>query len=497
MTSDPKEELGPDKLTTDQALEIFSSEEAPMPQRRRALSVLVGNKYLPKNAEEALIEKGLWNLVIRARGDTSLSDSDRLMALAECIRFAQVVKKQASAVSDFLQPIFGEEPLPPLALLAEADDRLNVARAFASAPNAPWITKWLARAIADEETGEKARAELLLGLVKRSDSLAAALSQIVRAYETCKPLTDSPGDTLGRRLTRTLSAWRDVLRDSELPVGNGLGTALYELLALPLSEHGRPQQEKVQLELCEEALLTVHDSVRTRISLAADPDIYKVTAYCRRLFGGRDWPTALRSPLQRLIADVSETILLLGRQGQRDQTLLEQLQVLCNTGEQARTVARRLAQEHTELPEPVRDWLNLGHIRAINQASAEIREAAQGSADGSIGLALAESRQLRARRDILEQPLLTTLDLYEPTLLSATEDLIAGVQALTVFVEQVAQLRGVTLLGVPGEELEVDAKFFDIAGSHPRLRMQVKKPAVVKLRVDGSLGDVLVRGIVA
>lgn len=496
MNQEAKTGKAQEKMKIEQALSTFSSEVVEMSERRRALSVLIGEKWLPKQADDASIQIGLRQLLLRARNDVVVTETDRLMAMAECIRFSMVVKKQAVSVTSSLASVFDSQPLPPMSLLADADDRLNMARAAATAPNLPWVVDWLARSIAEEETGEKARGELLAGLVARSATLADAMKLLVKAYEPIRPTTEVPGDTVARRLTRTLAAWRDVLRESELAAGDGLGTAMYELLALPLAENGKPQQEKVQLELCEEALLTVHDSVRTRISLAADPAVYKLVAYCRRLCGGRSWPSELRRPLQRLVADISETIVLLGRQGQRDQGMLEQLQVLCDTGDQARAVARQLAQTHAELPENVRDWLNLGHVRVQNEVSAEIKEAAQSNADASIGLTLAEVRQLMTRRDSLERPLHITLDLYEPSLLSATEELLTGVKALSVMVEQVAQLRDLEVLGQPGDEIEVDPKYFDVASGHPKRIMQVKHPAIVKLRPDGTVGDVLIRGLV-
>lgn len=136
---------------------------------------------------------------------------------------------------------------------------------------------------------------------------------LVKAYEPIKPTTEVPGDTVARRLTRTLAAWRDVLRESELAAGDGLGTAMYELLALPLAENGKPQQEKVQLELCEEALLTVHDSVRTRISLAADPAVYKLVAYCRRLYGAHG--EEIMANLARSIRPLKEILFQKGSLG--------------------------------------------------------------------------------------------------------------------------------------------------------------------------------------
>jgi len=493
MTEKPKISVAESaKFGIPEALAIFASAEASMAERRSALSILIGEKFLPKQADDPGVTAGRTHLLRLTQ--QAEAPQEQLQAIAECVRLCQVVKRWAADVVTDLQPAFTQE-LPPMNGLTEADDRLNLARAC-SVMSAAWLPAWLARAIAEEETGEKPRAELLAALLSRSASLSEAMQWLLTAFVTLEPLTESPGDTVARRLTRTLVVWREALRESELDGGQGLGVGLHELLALPLSNVGKPQVEKVQLDLCQEALLAVHDSVRTRISLAADPDVYKVVSYCKRLCGGRSWPKTLEKTVQRLVGDVSEALLLLGRQGQRDQALLMQLQVLTNTTDQARRVAQRLAEQHPELPEPVRDWLIYGRIRQIVTASASAEDAANSNADETLGLSLYAARQLRKVRDSLSAPLKEMLDIYEPTLLPATQDLLDRVQALVVLVNQAASLRRLELYGTPGEEVEVSPKFFDVIGKVPRQRMTVRQPAVVRLKSDQTVGEVVVRGLV-
>ncbi len=380
-------------------------------------------------------------------------------------------------------------------LLTEADDRLNLARACAQM-SAPWLPAYLADSIANEETGEKARAEMIVALLNQSANLGNALHRLVAAFESLRPSTEAPGDTVARRLTRTLSSVRNALLESELEAGEELGKALYELLAIPLSIVGKPQEEKVQLDLSREALLAVHDIVRTRISVVADSQMYRVVDYCRKLCGGRSWPDDLRKPRERLIIDVTEALVLLGRQGQHDQSLLAQLDVLCNHPERARSVARDLAARHPEVHEDVRYWLEHGRMRVTRQASESAIEAAASNADESIGQALQAARQARLLRDSLREPLASNLEIYEPSLAPATHELLDRVQVLAIQVEQAASLRGLDLYGTPGEEVEMSAKFFTVLGEAPRLRMIVKQPAVVRKRPDGSVGDVVTKGLV-
>jgi len=478
--------------TTD-SLAAFSSAATLPAERRAALTALITAKILPKQADDPAVANGRAHLLAQVFAP-NVTPAHRLLAIAECIRLGQVVKRWAPEIAEQLRPAFVEE-LPSMQLLSEADDRLNLARACALM-SSPWLPAYLSKAISEEETGEKTREEMMTALLTRSPNLAVALQQLVSAFQALRPNTEEPGETAARRLARTLAALRSTLLEVELEAGDKPGKALYEMLALPLSVLGKPQTEKAQIDLVREALLTVHDIVRTRISVVADPQMYSVVAYCRRLIGNVSWPSELSDPLERLITDVTEALILLGHKGQPDAALLDQLNVLCNHPERARTLARDLAAKHPELPENVRDWLKRGRIRVVRQASESAIEAAASNADESIGLALQAARRARVMRDNLHEPLLVSLEIYEPGMVPAVRDLLDRVQALAVQVEQAASLRALDLYGVPGEEIEMSPKFFAVAGNAPRQRMLVKQPAIVRKRPDGSIGDVVVTGIV-
>lgn len=482
-----------DAPSTAESLSAFANAATPPAERRAALTALITAKVLPKQADDPAVAAGRSHLLAQVFS-LDAAPEHRLLSIAECIRLGQVVKRWAPEIAEQLRPAFADE-LPSMQLLNEADDRLNLARACALMSTA-WLPAYLARAIAEEETGEKARGEVMAALLARSPDLATALRQLASAFQALRPNTEEPGETVARRLARTLVAMRSALLEVELEAGDEPGKALYEMLALPLSALDKPQTEKVQLDLVREALLTVHDIVRTRISVVADPQMYSVVAYCRRLLGSTSWPKDLGNPLERLITDVSEALILLGRQGQCDQTLLGQLDVLCSHPERARALARDLAKKHPELPEDVRDWLERGRIRVVRPASESAIEAAASNADESIGLALQAARRARAMRDNLHESLLANLEIYEPTMVPAARDLLDRVQTLAVQVEQAASLRALDLYGVVGEEIDMSPKFFTVLGSAPRQRMMVKQPAIVRKRSDGSVGDVVAKGIV-
>lgn len=480
------------KLSPAAALFQFGSADTTSEKRHAALTALITAKVLPKQADDRSVIEGRAQLLKLAISDGD--SSSRLLAIAESIRLGQVVRRWASDIAKELAPAFASE-IPPARLLSDADDRLNLARACAQM-SAPWLPGYLARAVAEEETGEKARSEAIAALLARSDNLAHAIRRLVDAFEGLRPGTEAPGETVARRITRTLSVLREAVLESELEAGDELGSALHRLVSGPLMAVGRPLEEKVQVDLSREALLTVHDVVRTRLSVVTDPETYRVVAYCRRLCGGGSWPADLKKPLDRLITDVTEALVLLGRQGQCDQALLGQLEVLTNHPERARALARELSTRHPELPEDVRDWLETGRRRAIRQASSTAVETVASRSDESIGLALQAAREVRLLRDSLREPLRANLDIYEPTLAPAALDLLDRIQVLAVQVEQAAALRGLDLYGTPGEEVDMSTKYFAVVGTTPRQRMIVRQPAVVRKRADGSVGDVVTKGLV-
>lgn len=478
------------KMGNIEALAQFAGDGTPE-QRRGALTVLIASKYLPKNAEQPAVEAGRDRLLHDALNGQE--PSHRMLAIAEVIRLTQVVKRWLPNVVQHLEPAFDNQ-LPSLKLLTEADDRLNVARAC-SLFQRDWLPGYLARSIAEEEQGEKARAELVEALFSRVESLADAMRLLGKCFADIRPSTESAGDTVAKRLTRTLGAMRVVLMESDREAGRELGKVFLEMISGAFLEVGRPQDDKAIVDLSHEVLLTVHDMVRTRISVVAEPSMYQAVAYCRQLCGGT-WPDGLSTPLNKLTTDVCEALLLLGRQGRRDQTLLGQLDVLCKYPERARVLARELAARHPELDEDVREWLERGRARTERIVSSAALEAAASNADAAIGLALQAARLALKSTEGIRERLVSSLEIYEPSLVAVTGDSLDRVRALAVQVEQAASLRSLDLIGVPGEDVEFSPKFFEVIGGNPRQTMLVRQPAVVKTRGDGIAGHVILRGLV-
>ena len=485
MTTEPLPEI---KVAT---LDSFAGTSLPS-EARQVNTALISAKAIPKLADDPRFQQ-VWHRFVAWSADVSLPEAERLLAIAEVIRTAQVVKRLQVQLRAVLTPAFASE-LPSPNLLQDADDRLNLARSFSFA-DAAWLNAYLARAIVQEEHGEKARVEFAGALIRRSASLSTLVATLAGAMEAVSPATETPGDTFGRRITRILAALRTTLVESELEVGEDLGQAIRALVEEPLKRVGMPREDKVAVELTREVVLFLHDVVRSRFSVASDTTLFGVLKFCRRLQGGSSWPNELRKPLDLLVKDVSEMLVLLGRQGVRDQALLDQLEVLCTSPERARGVGRELAAKHAELSEDVRTWLELGRVGAVRTANNVAVEALAHEADGAIGLALDEARRARESIESIRSDVLDALQVYEPALKAALDDALNRAIAAAVRLEHAARKRNIDLLGRAGEVLDFSPKFFEFAGARPGFRATVRRPAVVRLRPDGTPGEVIVKGV--
>lgn len=481
-----------DVISGDVAFDVFAS-DGPVAQKQKALKALMREKLIPKQADDARFLDGMAQLTLLA-ADRYEEPESRLLAIACVVHAAQMVKRLQPSLQTWLAPAMGED-FPPLQLLKEADDRLNVARSLSLADGA-WLNTYLADAIALEETGEKAREELIAALLARSATLAELLGRIAQAMAGVRPETEKPGDSVARRQARTLSALRGLIPISELEAGDELGKALHALVSLPLRAVGRPKEEKVQHELAEEVVLLTHEIVRTRFSVATDPTVFRAVAYCRQMLDGNTWPDTLQGALSLLVKDVREALILLGRQGVRDQGLLDQLGMLCNHPLRARAIAKEIAERHPELDEETRQWLIHGRVVVRREASSTALEAAAREADVAIGLALNAAREARQAIAGVKEPVISVLDIYEQSLVSVTQDCFRRFEGLLVQMDQVADQRGLALYGDVGQDVDFAPKYFQAVGGVARQKVIVRQPAVVRMRKDGTVGDVVLKGLV-
>jgi len=479
--------------TIEEAFDLYAKAADPR-DRQRAFSDLVTLKAIPKKIEDPRFAAGVaaWEQMLNK---ASSSDEERLLAVAELMRTAQVVKakKWSSRIGEVIQQTL-DTPLPPAKLLKDADERLNVARACGMS-KASWLPTYLALSIAEEDTGEKARSELLTSLLSRTESLADAFGLLGSAFSTIGFDTEAPGDSMAKRLVRTLIALRPVLLASLVEAGEGAGKQLDEWLRAALRASGKPKEEKSQLDLTREVALTLHDLVRTRFSMATEPETFAVLKQCRGFFSTISWPVDLRDTMELLVQDVSEALLMLGRQGVPQQALLQQLELVCGLKERANAVAAKLADRHSELPERIRDWLRRGRLVVTHAASDALQASLLDANDTAVGLALIESRKLAMAEETLQR-IIGTVEIYEPSLIRSANGYVQQARDTLSALTEVANRRGIHLVGNEGETTEFSAKFFEPLRAISGSQVTVRRPAIVRTNGQQGGADVLMKGLV-
>lgn len=475
----------------EQAFNIFATTQ-DLQQRYQALSDLMTLKAVPKQADDPRFGQGLanWQALLV---NESTADAGRLLAIAELIRAGQMVSKLKPMLGKMIAPGFAK-PLPSASLLKEATDRLNLARACSLMPG-DWLPAYLAQSIAEEETGEKARAEAMNVLMNRVSSVAEALSLLAEAFANVRIQTESPADSLARRLTRTLAVMRPVLLTTFIEVGEEPGARLDNLLRLALRSAGRPQEEKVQLDMTREVALTIHDLVRAHFSIATEAETFSALKYCRGLFTSSSWPAEVRETMEFVVQDVCEALIMLGRQDIPNQGLLDQLELVCGNKDRARGVSTQLATKHTELPERIRDWLKRGRLVQTVSASYTLEESLLRATEPYIGLALIEARRLKDQEDTARR-IVSTLEIFDPTLAPDVQDYLAQTTSTIGAVEEVAKRREIDLLGTLGEEIEFAPKYFEPIGPVAGRTVKVRRPAIVRRSLDGMPSEVVLKGLV-
>lgn len=484
------------QVLIEEAFDTYASDAKPL-ERQRAFSVLLTLKALPKLAADRRVEQGIaqWGAVLFANTTEKESDELRLLAVVELVRALQVLKTGgvAEQIKTLLQTGL-QHALPPSRLLKEADARLYLAKACAYGAS-EWLPAYVAQAIAEEDTGEKARSEFLGILFTHVQSLASGLQFLSAAFASLSFATESPGDSMAKRLVRTLVALRPVLLASLLPTGENVGQAFAHCLRMALNAAGQPKDKKSQLDLTREVAFTVHDLVRTRFSLATEAQTFSVLKVCRRFFSQISWPSELQPAMICLIQDLTEALLVLGRQDIPQQALLEQLELVCGSKDKAKAVAKQLAEQHTELPERIRDWLRRGRLTQQHANSEVLQASLLESNDLAVGCALLEARKLLQAEDSLRY-VLGVVEIYEPALLRQANSYLQQVKASVAAFEEVATRRGIYLLGQEGELLAFAPKFFEPLRALKSQQVTIRRPAIVRRFGQHGQLHVLMKGLV-
>ena len=204
----------------------------------------------------------------------------------------------------------------------------------------------------------------------------------------------------------------------------------------------------------------------------------------------------LEKDLNRLENCILEALLLLAKQGITANELVEHLELVVNYQIKADALLRDLADNHPELNESVRSWLRKTKSIQKSEIRKTLIESQDQRTDPIIGQAALESKRISDNISILREQVMSSLELYDPSLVSVLESHVVRTELLLSLVNDLCMSRRLGFFGVIGQEIEFSPKFFDSVSRSAGQFVSVIRPAVVRLDESGLPGEVVVKGLV-
>jgi transposase-like protein len=459
-------------------------------QRAAAITALLTRRTLASVVKTPEFQQGLASLVDQVRSNDAAS---RLAAVAQLGRIEQSAKSIATNVRNLTAAAL-DVALAPSILLKDAEDRFYVAKAC-SWVQAPWVLPYAIDAIANEvPNADKVRAELFHVVFRDASSLSEIFGRLSDALSKIRTGTDSPGNSIARRLIRILGALRNEVATSLLPTGEDIGKRFAEMVSVPLSGAGLPSDDQTRIAVAREIVLCTYDIVRTRLSVFADADMYGSIRFARRLFGASNWPEELADALGRISDVILEAILLLGKQGIASRPLVAYLELVAGHPREAERRLARVAEAHPELPEAIRAWLRRESARG--PSSDSLAESDLLRTDPEIGEALLESRRLEDLLSEVTVNVIPALELYDPSKVEIVSRLLSQARRQIDAVKEVGRRRNLLVHGRAGDRMPFSPKYFESASDTVEKEVRIVRPAVVRATADGNPGEVVVKGLV-
>ena len=425
----------------------------------------------------------------------AVNDQERLAALVELVRVSQSTPKLITKYIREEIKLHLEKQLPSFQLLKVPNDRAYIAKAC-SWIQYPWVGDYAINGMVTEDTGESARLEFGYVVFSNFKNLSEIFLKLQKSAKALQLDTDSPADSMAIRLSRIFSVLRSNITASSLPAGESCGESLASLARIPFLDIGLPSKEERQLGFAREIVLCTYELLRTRFSLATDADTYLPLKVAKRLFTPSKWPKELDKDLNRLENCILEALLLLAKQGITANELVEHLELVVNYQIKADALLRDLADNHPELNESVRSWLRKTKSIQKSEIRKTLIESQDQRTDPIIGQAALESKRISDNISILREQVMSSLELYDPSLVSVLESHVVRTELLLSLVNDLCMRRRLGLFGVIGQEIEFSPKFFDSVSRSAGQFVSVIRPAVVRLDESGLPGEVVVKGLV-
>lgn len=457
-----------------------------------ALRKLIAQRTHHAAAKDKQFEAGI-NSLLGTAGDASAPELDRLLSVATLGRLASTIKRLRPAIYKALQTALAEK-LPNPSLLAEPDDRSYIGYACEQV-QPEWGVEYCAQAAVYEETGEQARVAFLKALLTMKPDLASSLGVLGETALGFVPATEDPGTSTARRLKRITVSLKAALSETMVEPGEDPGKQLAQMCRSAFKDVDAPKKEESLFETAEGVAIIIHEMVRLRFSLATEATTYSSLKVVKYMLPVRIWENfALKSqPLQMVVQDISEAMLILAKQGITDESLVSELAIASGHKKYAKRRMKQLAKT-PGLSAQVKNWLASGK----NEVPAESAsgESQQLSDDSQLADLFVDSLRFQALESVGREQILPEIEMLDPRLGEGVTRLLQSGVAICDTIQSMARRRRLQVRGNPGDEEEYAPMEHEVIGDSTGIRrVRIIRPVVEQVRENG-VSFVISKGVV-
>jgi hypothetical protein len=463
------------------------AEASDVQSMRNVVTLLQRNKSLAAAARESSFVRRLEETAPLFLAD---SGETRLAMLALLFRIAAVAKNIRPMAEKMASSVLDAPRMMPQTL-EDADDRKYLGEALKYA-SGEWKAKYLAGAVVCEMSGEEARSAFTVALISATQNLSEALRALGEAFSTWTVKTNDVGQSRARRLIRVTSALKSTITEIDPGPGDGFGVALQ---AFTRSALGGEQIEDrpLQIHVAGALLGVLSTTVRFHFSLASDVETYAVIPVLRRWFQSRGWPEELSTERRAVATQISESLVLLAKQGVFGDDLRKALFLVLNNDE-SNLELRRVANDVPGIPSEIRAWMVSGRQSVDPMSKSEaVQETVLRSVDRDIAGLFRDAADLDATLDRLEDDLAAALQAYEPKLAQTADRFVALDRRIVRRIIALAGRRFLRVRGRAGDIVEFNPIDHEMPADNTPVRVVRIKHPPVEQSIQGSPPNVVLK----
>lgn len=320
-------------------------------------------------------------------------DGDRdeavLLGLAEVGRLSRL-KAKDSPLPSIASGLLDRSNLPSFSLGRDGDKRYYAALGWrcSGRPVDPVVA---ARTAMFEEKKEQARREWL-ELLFSACSVADGIEHLTGALDEIHGRGSESPSARSSRLQRLVKAIREVLDPDVFALDASSVSALTRLVDRAFFGLARPEQYGAAAKAVDELSLLLLHLIRMDLHLLTEPATYNAIEGASRWLPEGGWLrlTGSSTAIKRLRRTLLQGLVILLKQRNPNQALLDCHRKMCRSGSDASAELRATADAHPDIPNDMRSWLSAGGKAAFDTVETTVTD----SDDHYIARALLSARAL-------------------------------------------------------------------------------------------------------